>query len=315
MQRLPSPIQEISHPVFTQHNVTVTIKRDDLIHPIISGNKWRKLLFNIKTAQSQKAKGILSFGGAYSNHIHALAYACHQAKLPCIGVIRGEPRYANNATLTQAQQWGMKLCFVDRKTYRLRHDIDYLTELQKRYSGYSIVPEGGSNTLALPGLAQVIDELKSQTKYDSLFVPVGSGGTIAGLIAADKEEHHIYGVGVLKQCEYLQQEIINLLPQKAKTFKNWTLLSQYHVGGYGKFTSQAIKAINEFSQYTHIPLEPVYSGKMILAILDLIKQGYFPPGHRIMLIHTGGLQGLNGLAEQKRITPKDWLFFNEPPNI
>lgn len=303
-----SPVHAVQHPLFLHHNIQVFIKRDDLIHPIISGNKWRKLLFNIKTAQTSDYQGVLSFGGAYSNHIHALAYACQQAKIPAKAIIRGESHYAQNSTLSQAMKWGMELDFVDRSTYRKRYEESYLESLKEKYLNHYIVPEGGSNTLAVQGVSCMLDELKEQAQYDSILVPVGSGGTIAGIISGDEEQHQILGICVLKQGEYLRDEITKFLPAKAKAYQNWQLYTQYHGGGYAKFTSESCQQLSEFSQITKIPFEPIYSGKMIIALLDLIKQGYFASGHRIMLIHTGGLQGLYGLAEQKRIDLKQWYL-------
>ncbi len=196
---LPSKLQKIIHPLFKRHHLRVSIKRDDLIHPIISGNKWRKLKHNLIQLKPDKKQGVISFGGAYSNHIHALAYACFQENIDCIGIIRGEEHYQNNFTLRWAQHWGMKLKFVNRKTYRLRFEENYLMELQKQFPGFVIIPEGGSNKLALPGVGEVISELNNQCQFDTLMTPVGSGGTIAGLINADKNHHNILGIAVLKQ--------------------------------------------------------------------------------------------------------------------
>lgn len=303
-----SPVQSVHHPLFSQHDIHVSIKRDDLIHPVISGNKWRKLLFNIKEAKNKGLKGILSFGGAYSNHIHALAYACYQSNMPSQGIIRGEGCYASNSTLSQASKWGMNLQFVNREIYRCRNDIDYLANLQIQYPHYHLVPEGGSNALAVKGMSLLMDELKHQATFDTLFVPVGSGGTLAGIISGNAEQHKLYGVTVLKQGEYLNEEIKMLLPKHAKNYSNWELLTQYHGGGYGKFSAEDCRQICEFSHLTQVPFEPIYSGKMLLALLDLIQQGFFPSGHRIMLVHTGGLQGLYGLNERKRIDIDNWLL-------
>ena len=301
-----SPLQIIQHPLFDKHRLQVQIKRDDLIHAIISGNKWRKLKFNLITAKQQGFQGILSFGGSYSNHIHALAFACKQEQLACLGIIRGESQYADNTTLTQARAWGMQLSFVDRKTYKTRHQQDYLDQLQAHYPSYFIVPEGGSNQLALPGVGEVIQELNSQTSFDTLLTPVGSGGTLAGLIAADNNEHNLLGISVLKQENYLQQEVNQLLAPESARFNNWSILSEFHRGGYAKFSPQDGQRIIEFSQHTGIAFEPVYSGKMVLALLDLIEQDYFSAGHKIVLLHTGGLQGLAGLAERGIINAEKW---------
>lgn len=301
-----SPVQSIAHPLFQRHQVVVQIKRDDLIHPIISGNKWRKLKHNLLHIQAPNCAGVISFGGSYSNHIHALAFACYEQNMPVIGIIRGEPEYANNATLRQAMQWGMKLRFVDRKTYKLRDNPDYIAQLTEQYPGYVVMPEGGSNPLALPGVGEVITELSTQAEFDTLLVPVGSGGTLAGLINADHNRHQLLGIAVLKQQQYLANEVMQLLPVKARQYGNWSILSQFHRGGYAKFSAKDIQRILAFSKHTGIRFEPVYSGKMLLALLDLITQGYFPAGHRIMMLHTGGLQGLGGLIERGLLAPDDW---------
>jgi 1-aminocyclopropane-1-carboxylate deaminase len=360
-----SPLQPLQHPLFKRHNVQVEIKRDDLIHPIISGNKWRKLKYNLKqleqTSNNKPAfDGILSFGGSYSNHIHALAYACFQQKIPCIGIIRGEEQYKNNYTLTWARQWGMKLVFVDRKTYKRRNDEDYLKALRHQYPQYFIVPEGGSNTLALQGVSEVMDELEQQTTFDTLLTPVGSGGTMAGLILGESRNHlinkdlasqaplqnpkrhkarhetlhRILGISVLKGAQYLNDEVNTLLkgeidsgkvdsdnmaiPTTKASFEtsqqnkigssggHWQLLHQFHQGGYAKFKVEDATRIAQWNKELGVCFEPVYSGKMLLAFIDLLEQGYFKPNERIVLLHTGGLQGIGGMLERGILTADTW---------
>ena len=305
-----SELQSLHHPLFLQHNVQVQVKRDDLIHPIISGNKWRKLKYNLAhVKQHNNLRGVLSFGGSYSNHIHALAFACYQQKLPCVGVIRGEESYANNFTLTWARHWGMRLHFVDRKTYRRRHDEDYLAQLQQEYADYFIVPEGGSNKLAIAGVSEVMTELTQQTEFDTLMTPVGSGGTIAGLISGDcntnKTQHKLLGIVVLKGANYLRYEVEKLLPNSTN-HHSWQLFNDYHRGGYAKFSPLDAARILEFNQITGVNFEPVYSGKMVLALLDLLEQGYFTKGERIVLLHTGGMQGLGGMIERGILSSDKW---------
>ena len=323
---LPSPLQTIAHPLFDLHKLTVMIKRDDLIHPIISGNKWRKLKYNIDQAKVQGKKGIISFGGAYSNHIHALAFACYQLNLPCIGIIRGECHYANNFTLRWAQHWQMQLTYLDRMTYRRRADLDYLALLQAQYPNYLILPEGGSNALAIPGVSEIIDELNKQTTFETLLTPVGSGGTLAGLISGDNNQHQLLGIAVLKQGNatnvdhfnnnnYLTNQVSALLPKAAQEYDNWQVLPNFHRGGYAKFSEEDSQQIVAFNQDTGINFEPVYSGKMLLALMDLIKQGYFAQHHRIVLLHTGGLQGLGGLSERKRINTQQWQVPPDAPKV
>ena len=305
-----SIIQEIKHPLFTKNNLTVQIKRDDLIHDVVSGNKWRKLKYNLLNLKQQKYAGAITFGGSYSNHIHAFAYACKQHNIPCVGIIRGEPHYANNFTLSWARHWGMHCHFVNRLTYRRRFEANYLNELMQQFPNHLVIPEGGSNAEAIKGVAEIISELTSQTTFDTLLTPVGSGGTLAGLIAGDSlqynKKHKILGVAVLKQAEYLVHDINQLLPNNAKNHNDWQLLTQFHRGGYGKITAPDITRLKQINQQTGIIFEPVYSGKMMLALMDLIKQGFFQANERIVLLHTGGLQGLGGMIEQGRLSANDW---------
>jgi len=300
------------HPLFEKYQITVKIKRDDLIHPIISGNKWRKLQGNIAYAKEKGIRNLLTFGGSYSNHIHAFSYACMHHGLSSVGIIRGEASYSKNFTLSCAQRCGMTLKFVDRKTYRKRDDLEYLAQLNNEYPDHLLVPEGGSNNLALSGVGNVISELKHQTRFNTLMLPVGSGGTIAGLINADNGQHNILGIAVLKQGEYLQKKVEDLLPENRVGLSNWRIMTEYHYGGYARFSKFDSERIRNFSFEVGIPFEPVYSGKMVLALLDLIEANYFPKGHTVMLLHTGGLQGLAGLIEQDRITASEWLL---PPEL
>lgn len=305
-----SKLEPLHHPLFKKHNVHVKIKRDDIIHPIISGNKWRKLKLNLQHVKQEiNVNGILSFGGCYSNHIHALAFACYEQQIPCIGIIRGEIKNINNFTLSWAKHWGMELHFVDRKTYRRRHDKDYLEQLQQEFPHFFILPEGGSNNLAIEGVSEIITELNKQTKFDTLITPVGSGGTIAGLIFGDTlntTSHKILGIAVLKNAEYLENEIKSLLPETTEKHNKWHLLTEFHRGGYAKFSPKDIERILEFSQITGVNFEPVYSGKMILAFIDLLERGYFKKGEKVVLLHTGGMQGLGGMVECGRLSAEDW---------
>ena len=300
-----STLERIFHPIFENNNLIVSVKRDDNIHPIISGNKWRKLKFNLRFAKENNYTGIISFGGSFSNHIHALAFACQQQGLKSIGIIRGESDYASNYTLTMAQQWGMTLNFVDRKTYRLREDTDHLENLQQKYPDYFLVPEGGSNKLALAGVGEIITELNQQCEFDTLLTPVGSGGTLAGLIQADNNQHQLLGISVLKQDGYLTEQVNHLLSEE-QNFYNWQILSAFHRGGYAKFSKEDEQRIVSFNQQTGFVFEPVYSGKMLLAFLDLIEQGYVSKGQRIVLLHTGGLQGIGGMLERKLLDGNVW---------
>lgn len=317
---MPKPlsiIQKIELPLFKKHNIHVQIKRDDLIHDEISGNKWRKLKYNLLNFKQKKYTGAVTFGGSFSNHIHAFAYACKQHNIPCVGIIRGEPQYANNFTLSWARHWGMHCHFVDRLTYRRRFEDNYLNELMQQFPNHLIIPEGGTNTDAIKGVAEIISELTDQTSFDTLMTPVGSGGTLAGLITGDSQPHKIthkiLGIAVLKQAEYLITDVKQLLPDFANGHNNWQLLSQFHRGGYGKINDEDIARLKQINQQTGITFEPVYSGKMMLALCELIEQGYFQANERIVLLHTGGLQGLGGMIEQGRLSANDWPKPAGPP--
>jgi len=309
-----SPLQSLNHPLFTEHGIEVFVKRDDLIHPIISGNKWRKLKYNLENAKKQNINKLLSFGGAYSNHIHALAYAAHSQGFSSHAIIRGESSYQHNYTLTWAKHWGMTFTFVDRATYKRRNDPKYLAALSLKFPEHQIIPEGGSNQAALLGVAEVLDELSQQIdEYDSLVCPVGSGGTIAGLIKTDNNQHQIIGIPVLKHNGYLIGEIEQLLGEQHHHFNQWQLLDEFHCGGYGKFSANDLLQMQAFYQQTLLPIEPMYSGKMVLALMSLIRAGYFSRGQRIVMLHTGGLQGLGGLNERGIIQANEWPSLPVPP--
>ncbi|MDA7745859.1 pyridoxal-phosphate dependent enzyme [Psychromonas sp.] len=300
----PSPLQVIRHPQLSTANITVSIKRDDLLHPDISGNKWRKLKYNILEAKKRNIKHLISFGGAFSNHIHALSAAGYHFNFATTGIIRGETHYASNPTLSQAQRWGMKLQFVDRKTYREKESSDYLHRLKAQYPDAYIIPEGGSNHLAIPGVEEVVTELLQQSTkpIDHIFTATGSAGTLSGLISGALKltnKTQVHGIAVLKNAHYLTEVLTNFVPKFNDL--NWHLHTEFHGGGYGKVSAELAHFCHQFTQETQIPIEPIYTGKMLYALWQLIDQGYFSPGSHIVAIHTGGLQGLAGLKQQKKI--------------
>ncbi|SDC23205.1 1-aminocyclopropane-1-carboxylate deaminase/D-cysteine desulfhydrase [Acinetobacter boissieri] len=277
-----TPIQPILH---TSH-IILDIKRLDQIHPFVSGNKFFKLKYNIQEAVRLKKSSVITFGGAYSNHIVATAYAAKQNQLKSIAIIRGDeladkPR---NITLTQAQAFDMQFNFVDRTQYKQRHHPQYLAQLQQQYPNSYIIPEGGTNSLAIQGCQDILTSTEKQY-YDFICVAVGTGGTIAGLIESTTPDTHILGFSALKG-DFLKQNIQDITAKS-----HWTLLSKYHFGGYAKITDELIGFINTFEQRYVIPLEPIYTGKMMYGIFDLIAQDYFPKNSKILVIHSGGLQG------------------------
>ncbi len=283
--KFTAPIQRLDHA--NPYAVTVDVKRLDLIHPYISGNKFFKLKYNIQYALQHDFKGILSFGGAYSNHIVALAHACHVVGLNSIGLIRGEElaQQPLNAYLTDAQQHGMQLQFISRTEYRLRSDDNYLTELQQRFPQYFILPEGGTNPLAIQGCKEILTPTEMQ-QYDVVCCAVGTGGTLSGLIESDFTGQ-ILGFSALKG-NFLTQTVQHYT-QKQPQKQNWRILDDYCMGGYAKTTTELLDFIQQMNQHYQLPLEPIYTGKLFFGLFDLIQSGYFNYGSRILAIHSGGL--------------------------
>ena len=278
----PIPYQTLA----LSSSVQLTIKRLDLIHPQISGNKFFKLKYNLLAAQQQGLSQVLTFGGAFSNHIATTAYAAQRFGFQSIGVIRGEELATQdlNPTLQTAQDFGMQLHFVSRAEYRLRHDVEYLQQLQRQYPQAFIIPEGGTNALALQGTQEILSE-DDRKNYDVICCAVGTGGTIAGLIESSSNQQQIVGFSALKG-NFLQHDI-----QQWTTKTNWRLTDAYCCGGYAKTTDELLQFMQQFEQQYAIPLEQVYTAKMMMGVFDLIQQNHFPANTRILAIHTGGLQG------------------------
>jgi len=285
-------LQKVQTDVAQKNGVHLHILRLDIIHPFISGNKWYKLKYNLETAFREGHDTVLSFGGAYSNHIHALATVANEKGLKSIGVIRGEPTLPLNPTLEYACKMGMKLHYISRGDFREKASGVFLDDLKKTFGPFYIIPEGGTNTLALKGASEIVDE--NVALYDYLCLPVGTGGTIGGVICGMQGRGTILGFPVLKG-DFLPLEIAKLVMNHVnKSFSNWELINDFHFGGYAKFTSQLIDFINRFKSEQQIPLDPIYTGKMMFGVCSLIESGYFNKGSRILAIHTGGLQGIEG---------------------
>lgn len=266
-----------------EHHIQLDIKRLDLIHPFISGNKLFKLKYNLQHVIQKNYRGILSFGGAYSNHISALAYACHTLKLDNIAMIRGEElKYqALNPLLQQAQQHGMQFHFVSRDEYRLRHDDEYLQQLQIQYPDYFILPEGANNQYAIQGCQEILTP-EDNHHYDIVCCAVGTAGTIKGLISSDFNGD-ILGFSALKG-DFLAQEIKSFTDKQ-----NWRIIDDYCMGGYAKSSKALEQFIMQMQQDYQLPLDRIYTAKMLYGIFDLIQQGYFTANSRILAIHSGGL--------------------------
>ncbi len=269
---------------------SLTLKREDLIHPYISGNKFRKLKYNIQEAHSLNFKTLLTFGGAFSNHIAATAAVGQMCGFKTIGIIRGEElkdNFAHNETLKYAQSCGMILKFVTRDEYKLKATESFIENLKQNFEDFYLLPEGGTNSLAVKGCAEIIDE--SHNNYDYICCSVGTGGTVAGIIEASKPHQQIIGFSALKGT-FQSSEI-----EKYTSRTNYQIIDDYCFGGYAKIDSTLVRFINEFKTKHTIALDPIYTGKMMYGIIDLIEKGFFKENSRILAIHSGGLQGIAGV--------------------
>jgi 1-aminocyclopropane-1-carboxylate deaminase len=279
--------------------VDMVIKPEYLFHPQISGNKFRKLKYNLIEFKNQNQNILLTFGGAFSNHIAAVASAGKQYNFSTIGIIRGEElidKVESNPTLKFAQDCGMVLKFISREAYRHKSSAEFLRQLKQEFGDFFLLPEGGTNVLAVKGCEEILTV--DDAKFDYICCPVGTGGTISGLINSSGIHQKILGFPALKG-DFLQEEI-----SKFATKSNWKLILDYHFGGYAKINPELISFINSFKNNYNIPLDPIYTGKMMFGIFDLVEKGFFPEGSKILAIHTGGLQGIEGMnmiLEQKKL--------------
>ena len=319
-----SPIQLIDDPLLSRLGVQLTVLRLDLFSSTLSGNKYFKLKHNIEVAKAQGFKTLLSFGGAYSNHIHALAMAGRHYGLATIGIIRGERHSPLNPTLQDAVDAGMQLHYISRQDYRRKSEPDFSlslpVELQQQFEQAYVIPEGGSNMLGVQGCMEIVDHVKHHLNddFDTIVLPCGTAATMAGVAAAAGYNKQVMGVAVLKNAHYLETDcaafIAQVLAHKSPAFgvgfglaaagqteegspkKNWQMLHDYHHGGYAKTSPDLMAFIDRFQHQHGIPLEPVYSGKMFYGLFDWLSQ-QSPneiAGLRMVAIHTGGLQGVRG---------------------
>jgi 1-aminocyclopropane-1-carboxylate deaminase len=269
---------------------SLTIKREDKLHQVVSGNKYRKLKYNVEIAKKEEKKTLLTFGGAFSNHIAAVAEIGRICDFKTIGIIRGEElisKINDNSTLKYAKTCGMHFKFITRTDYRDKENIDFEEALKKEFGDFYYIPEGGTNALAIKGCEEILTSIDSD--FDYICAPVGTGGTLAGLINAAKPNQQVLGFSSLKG-DFLKEDISKFAKQN-----NWKLITDYHFGGYAKINTELITFINAFKVMNNIQLDPVYTGKMMFGIQDMINKNYFPEGSKILVIHTGGLQGIVGM--------------------
>lgn len=306
------PVQRVQIKIFADAGIELLVRRDDLIDPELSGNKFYKLFFNLHEAREQGFITLLSFGGAYSNHLHALAAAGKRYGFSTIGVVRGERPVQLSPTLGDAEAWGMKLIFISRADYRDKSQPELLGELQSHYGGFYLIPEGGANLAGARGSQLLGQAIEQQLKgdYTAVCVACGTGTSLAGLAAGIDNTKLAMGFSVLKGEGGLGAAVATTYRQLgvSEVAANWRLISGFHAGGYGKKHPEYLSQFwQEFERSSGIPLDPVYTVKMFWGISSLARQGYWPRGSRIVAIHSGGLQGRRGFA----CSWKDFLGVNE----
>ncbi|WP_223860757.1 1-aminocyclopropane-1-carboxylate deaminase/D-cysteine desulfhydrase [Spirosoma validum] len=283
-----SPLQLLENPFPELVNIRLFLKRDDLLHPLVSGNKCRKLKYNLLAAREQKFTTLLTFGGAYSNHLYATAAAGQEFGFRTIGVVRGEElaKVVRNKTLLACEAYGMQLHFISRTEYRRKDEPDFLADLLHQFGPCYVLPEGGTNALAIRGTAEILPEIIDQLgdKPDYVCCPVGTGGTLAGLAQSTADGMNVLGFLSLNATEFH-------LPISGNDIARCQLETAYSFGGYAKTTPELLRFIQSFDRKTGVLLEQVYTGKMLYGIYDLALKGYFKTGATVVAVHTGGLQG------------------------
>lgn len=286
-------IETLNDELFLQKQVRLSVLRLDKIHPVVSGNKLFKLYYFLEEAAQSSHKTILSFGGAYSNHLAATAFACRALQLKSIGIVRGEQPAHLSPTLQQCMNDGMQLKFITRQQFAEKENGAFTSSLQNEFGDCVIVPEGGYHPSGANGAALIMD-IPGCRNYSHICTATGTGTTLAGLLKAAAPSQTIVALPVLKDMKDIEERIAYLTGNK-DPFKNLQLLNDYHFGGYAKKTEALIQFMNKCWQRFHLPLDFVYTAKMLFGIIDRIKDGYFPPGSNILCLHTGGLQGNKSL--------------------
>lgn len=281
-------LDKIQLPGFSKKNFEMDILRLDKIHPLISGNKWFKLKYHIENFKTGNYTGILTFGGAWSNHILATACAGFQHKIKCIGIIRGEKPSQLSWTLQQAMKMRMELKFISRDLYRKKDEYETELLLKTEYQDYYFIPEGGKGISGEKGAGEIPD-LVENNFYTHITCAIGTGTMFNGISKSLTVNQELIGIPVLKGLKRIGE------------LKNTSIFYDYHFGGYAKYTNELIEFMNLFYKKTSVPTDFVYTAKLCYAILDLINQNYFPENSKILVIHSGGLQGNQSLSKGKLI--------------
>ncbi|HEX4975044.1 MAG TPA: pyridoxal-phosphate dependent enzyme [Pseudomonadales bacterium] len=293
--------------------VELRMLRLDELDPEISGNKWFKLKPNLLQARAEQHTRLLSFGGCYSNHLHALAAAGQRFGFSTVGIVRGEAPKHYSPTLLDLQRFGMQLRFISRSDYRNKNQADFQNALKREFGHFYLIPEGGCNVLGVRGCEEIVTSIYAHNSYqpDFIVLSCGTGTTLAGVIRGVAGRCHVIGIAALKGARFLEQDVLDLMkeaaglessPQqacstKARTHQNWHIEYDYAFGGFAKVNAVLLDFMAGFERETSIKLDPVYTGKMLFAVYDLIKRLVIPAGAKVLVIHTGGLQGLRGLRK------------------
>ncbi len=298
-QPLPVINQPLDHPLLEEKRIELAIKRTDLVHPLLSGNKFYKLKYNFDKAITDGYRQILTFGGAFSNHIYAVAAGAKSQKIETIGIIRGERTDPLNPTLRDAESFGMKLHFIDRNAYRDKNKPAFINELHEKFGDFYLIPEGGTNALAIKGTSEILQA--SDRNFSHIACCIGTGGTFAGIYSSLANTQIVLGFSALKG-DFIHQEIDDLiLWQQLKSKGEFRIIDQFHFGGYAKYDQRLIDFIWWFYDTFGLVLDPIYTGKMLYGIWNLIESNFFPKGSRILAVHSGGLQGIEGFCERTGI--------------
>lgn len=277
-------IDKINAPFIQNKSIGLDVLRLDKIHPVISGNKWFKLKYHLDNFNAGNYNGIITFGGAWSNHIVATACACYLKKIKCIGIIRGEKPLHFSATLQEAINYEMRLKFISRESYAQKNSKEFLESVKKEFPGYYIIPEGGAGKEGEKGAGGILS-YADKKNYTHIACAIGTGTMFNGISNAASAEQTILGIIVLKGWTVENK------------MNNTEMFLDYHFGGYAKYNNALIDFMNDFFKLTHIPTDFVYTGKLAFALFDLIEKDRFPPGSKILMIHSGGLQGNNSLQK------------------
>jgi 1-aminocyclopropane-1-carboxylate deaminase len=286
------PFQKIENELTHAQKINLFVLRLDTIDLYSGGNKFFKLKYNLEEAIKQGFKKILTFGGAWSNHLAAAA-SVNNSPLPIIAVVRGEEpkKYAN--TLNYCKEKGVELHFVSRKEYRNKTDENFIQDLKNKFGNFYLLPEGGSNALAVKGCSEIIKYIPID--FDYICTPLGSGGTLAGIVTVLKPHQQALGFSALKGADYLMEEVKKLINNAEKS--NFKIVNDYHFGGYAKINAELLSFKSDFEKKCSIPLDYVYTSKMMCGIFEMMKNNNFKEGSTVVAIHTGGLQGNAGFEK------------------